>query len=491
MSQADRAARLVTVLAAVIWCNLALGCGSKETANEPLATHTPALITESSVEIGSSGRVVSGPSNIARFSPAESSLTTVNAADISIRQVFDDLGPDATLWYQHVQTLANPFFEGRAPATRGAELAADYIEFYFRQYGLDPAFADTGSYRQPFNYTTRSSFPTVTIDEASLIINGEVLVDGTDFVVLGNSGSGEILAPLSFVGYGIAEGPDDYSSFDEDTDLTGRIALLLRYAPLDDEGHQLWDAGDSRRQAALARKLRSVTERGAAAVLLVNPPGNAEGREGLEPLDRSRRFGAGLDVPVFQITPETADRIVRAADTEGRDLMAWRHLADRGEVTTVHFDEAAEADILAVVDRYRQSHDLSGQNVGGVLPGRGPLADEWIVIGAHHDHVGLGTHGGVNPSNRGQLHPGADDNASGTAGVLLLARKLSEAYADAPSDADLRSVLFVTFDAEEMGLHGSRYYADNPTIDPEKTSVMLNMDMIGRLRSHNLSVLGT
>ena len=141
--------------------------------------------------------------------------------------------------------------------------------------------------------------------------------------------------------------------------------------------------------------------------------------------------------------------------------------------------------------RTRSRHELGGTNVGGMLRGRGDLSDEWVVVGAHHDHVGLGEHGGIRPANRGQLHPGADDNASGTAGVLVLAKMLTEAYRDAPRHADLRSVLFVTFDGEEMGLRGSRAFADDPPIDPYRISLMLNMDMIGRLRSHNLSVLGT
>jgi hypothetical protein len=491
MLHADRAARLVTIIAAIAWLNLAVGCRWGSDANDPLASHSPSLITETSVDIGASGRVVSGPSNIASFRPVDSPYTTVNADDVSLRQILDDLGPDAALWYQHVQTLANPFFEGRAPGTRGSELTADYVEFHFRQSGLEPAFGEPAGYRQPFDYVNRSPFPTVTVDGAALEINGEALTDGEDFVVLGNSGSGEVTAPLSFVGYGIADGPDGYTSFNEDTDLTGRIALLLRYAPLDEDGTALWSDDDYRRQAALARKISRVANRGAAAVLMVNPPGNAEGRKGLEPIQRSRRFGPGLDIPAFQITPDVADRILRKLDPQQRDLMAFQRLADKSEVTTVDFDDTVQAIVFAEVDRFRQRHELTGQNVGGVLPGKGTLADEWVVIGAHHDHVGVGAHGGVMPSNRGQLHPGADDNASGTAGVLVLARKLSETYAQAADDEDLRSVLLLTFDAEEMGLHGSDHFADNPAIDPEATSIMLNMDMIGRLRSQNLSVLGT
>jgi hypothetical protein len=499
--------RLVAVTAAVVWLSVPAGCG-KGSTNDTLAAHSPALITggsapaavlqaggfepDSSTDtVKPSGHIVPGPATITGFAPVESPVTIVNAADVSLRQILEDLGPDATLWYQHVQTLANPFFEGRAPETRGAELAAEYIEFYFRLYGLEPAFADFSSYRQAFVYSTRSRFVDVKVHETAFSLNGETLKEGTDYVVFRNSGSGEVAGPLSFVGYGIARGPEGYSSFDEDTDLSGRIALLLRYAPLNEDGTPLWDADTNRRHAALARKMRAVARRGAEGIVLVSPPGRAEGPDGLEPIEGSGRFGPGLKIPVVQITPEVAGRILREADPEGRDLAAWRRLADAGRVTTTDLSDAVHVAVFTDVWRHRRQHELSGQNVGGVLRGSGSLADEWIVIGAHHDHVGVGASGGVMPPNRGKLHPGADDNASGTAGVLILARRLSEAYADAPRDAGLRSVLFITFDGEEMGLKGSTYFAGNPTIDLTKTSIMLNMDMIGRLRSRNLWVLGT
>jgi aminopeptidase YwaD len=490
MSHAHRAGCLVAALVLAVAGNLAGGCGSKETVNRPLASHSPALITETSVKIEPAGRVVSGPSNLRQFAPAETGYTPVVAEDVNLRQVFEDLGPDARLWYQHVQTLANPFFEGREPETHGAAVAADYVEFWLSRYGLEPAFAGASSYRQPFDYIRRSRYATVTVEAASVSIGDRALTRGTDFVVLGSSGSGTATGPVSFVGYGIADGPDGYTSFDDDTDLTGRIALLLRYAPLSSQGERLWDERQYRRQAALMRKMRNVTRRGAAAVLLVSAPGDPESGP-LEPIDRSRPHGPGLDVPAVQITPAIADEILRRGDPEGRDLQTWRRLADAGEVTTVNLDDALTATVSTSVDRYRQEHQLTGQNVGGVLRGTGALADQWVVIGAHYDHVGVGTYGGVMPNNRGLLHPGADDNASGTAGVLVLAKRFTDIYRALGPDGDLRSVLFVTFDAEEMGLHGSRYFVDNPPIDLARTSIMLNMDMIGRLRSRNLSVLGT
>jgi hypothetical protein len=165
----------------------------------------------------SSGQVVDGPRNLRTFAPEESGLAAGIAADqVSLRKIFEELGPDAALWYQHVETLANPFFEGRAPGSRGGELAADYIEHYFRMYGLEPAFPSTGSegdveqskvlisYRQNFDFASPS--PEVKVLSASLIAGGRALVEGTDFVVLGNSASAQASGPLAFVGYGLEQG---------------------------------------------------------------------------------------------------------------------------------------------------------------------------------------------------------------------------------------------------------------------------------------------
>src|SRR4029450_3530500 len=127
-------------------------------------------------------------------------------------------------------------------------------------------------------------------------------------------------------------------------------------------------------------------------------------------------------------------------------------------------------------------------NVAAVLRGKGKLADEWVVIGAHYDHVGYGCTGEM-PNNVGKLHPGADDNASGSAGILITARRLADEYAKA-GDADLRSILLVTFSAEEAGLFGSQYLVDHLPMPKESISLMINMDMIGRRRGDKLLIQG-
>jgi hypothetical protein len=119
--------------------------------------------------------------------------------------------------------------------------------------------------------------------------------------------------------------------------------------------------------------------------------------------------------------------------------------------------------------------------VGGILPGVGALADSYVVVGGHYDHLGFGQVGIRFPGDKGQLHPGADDNASGSSGMMLVARRMAEAYASLPPGTPRRSVLFLAFSSEESGLNGSRYYTQHPIVPIEQHDVMVNLDMIGRL----------
>jgi hypothetical protein len=126
------------------------------------------------------------------------------------------------------------------------------------------------------------------------------------------------------------------------------------------------------------------------------------------------------------------------------------------------------------------------ENVVGVLPGRGALAKEVIVIGGHLDHLGQGDFG--SREGPGKLHPGADDNASGSAGVILLGDLLKKEYDTLPAESPLRTIVFIGFSAEESGLNGSRYYVDNPIYPIKDTVLMMNFDMIGRIKDGRLSV---
>ena len=129
---------------------------------------------------------------------------------------------------------------------------------------------------------------------------------------------------------------------------------------------------------------------------------------------------------------------------------------------------------------------VTGNNICAVLPGQGGLEDEWVILGAHHDHLGRGEFGSRSPD--GQIHEGADDNASGTAAVLLAAGLLRDIFID--DGGPRRSILFITFSGEESGLNGSRHYAEDPVVPLSQTTAMINLDMVGRLVDDEIQLTG-
>lgn len=420
--------------------------------------------------------------------------------DAPIATLLEDLGRDVRVYNEHITTLANPFFEGRAPGTRGVEIAAEYLEFYFERFGLEPAFPETStaadgsevktpfsSFRQPFQ---RGS--TNTVGQQSLVFQADgrehVMQPGQHYNVLGFSDGGEASGPLVFVGYGIdASEEHGYSSFSDDESLEGKVALLLRFEPMDEDGRSRFTGDRWSSHAALAPKISAVAARGAAAIVLVNPPGADDPRLGrLEDVNTFNR-ARGVDVPVVMMTPDAVDHVLAASgDDEATDLLTLQRWADEhGGTREIR---GAEVEVSARVE----STPIMTDNVGAVLRGRGALADEYIVIGAHYDHLGYGYFGSrAGAAGRGVIHPGADDNASGTAGVLVLAERLAEWYEDLPEEIDARSILFIGFSAEESGLHGSRYYVRNAIASASDHYMMINLDMIGRMRDDTVTLQGT
>ena len=437
------------------------------------------------------GKVIEGPINVYSWAPADSAKA-VDAKDIDLAKVFVDLGPVATRWYQHAITLSNPWFEGRAPGLRGNDLAAEYLEFWMKDAGLEVAFPAVGadgvtpkdgpwkSYQQKFALTGGAP----KVEDGALTAGGADRERGKDFTVLGISGNAKVEAPVTFVGYGIKKGEADYTSSEEGADLTGRIAMVFRYEPLDERGRSKWSARRFSEFSAMTTKIDALVERGAAGIILVSPPGARDGKVALEDVSTSR-WGRPLDIPMVQVSTDVAEQILKAGAPDQGSLVDWRKRADAGEIKTV----ALKDDAKVSIETKLSNGGTPTQNVGGVLRGKGALADEWVVVGAHFDHVGYG-YFGTSPQYTGQLHPGADDNASGTSAMLCVAQAMADIYGgkDAPKDA--RSILFLGFTGEESGLRGSRWYVEHPTIAGDKMSLMVNMDMVGRLRSDDLSVGG-
>ncbi len=194
------------------------------------------------------------------------------------------------------------------------------------------------------------------------------------------------------------------------------------------------------------------------------------------------------------MSSQAGNRLLKAVDTQGRDAMDFRRLADdlgNADNSPLRPTPIGRPDTEARLRISISRQRLATSNVGAILRGKGKLADQFVVLGAHYDHVGYGYLGGAMPANQGLLHPGADDNASGTAALLLLASHLKDHYHSLPANADARSILFLSFSAEEMGLLGSAHFVKNSPIDASAIYTMINIDMVGHLSDAGLEVGGT
>lgn len=399
------------------------------------------------------------------------------------------------LFLRHVEWLADPAREGRAPGTRGIDEAADYIEDSLLAAGLEPAFADApvdpdlpveraSPYRQPISVGVQVD--TLQAHASFSLPNGRIITP-TEIDVSPYSGTGAFAGACTFAGYAIVTGGGGYLGFTGAEDFNGRSIIMLSYEPMDELGRSLWSDKGWSFAAPLHRKLNAVSRRGAGAVFVVTPPDLDEltertpetVREDMEP----------FNIPVIWLPGEVADAILRAGDPEHRGLDELYHSANKQGVV-INLEGVASAVQTSVRIR-----TLTSDNIGAILPGRGDLADEYIVIGAHYDHLGR-----RDPDSQelpvaaerasGEIHPGADDNASGTAGLLIAAELLVRKYDTLPDDQPARSILFLAFTAEEMGLKGSAYYVEHPVAPIRQHVLMLNMDMIGRNMFNGLEIGG-
>ncbi|HEX6987221.1 MAG TPA: M20/M25/M40 family metallo-hydrolase, partial [Planctomycetaceae bacterium] len=342
-----------------------------------------------------------------------------------------------------------------------------------------------GSYFQPFTISLGDELiPERT--RLTLAAGGErqalTLDEGFQPLYLG--GPGEANAPIVFAGYGISApglGYDDYAH----ADVTGKVVLILRKEPQQNNPHSAFDGAETTPHAYVRTKLKAAADRGAAAVLLVNDSGTVKEEEGKDVLAKPGAFGDGAaKIPFGHVSRAAVDRLLAASPVKagGKSLGSLdaveKHIDETFEPVTREL-VGATADLAFAFD----SREVGVVNVIGVVPGEGPKADEVVVVGAHFDHIGYGETGSRKPGVH-EIHNGADDNASGTAALIELARRV------AAGPKPPRTVVFIGFNGEERGLLGSNYYVEHPAYPLDKTVAMLNFDMVGRLGDNPLTVYG-
>ncbi|MEC8513311.1 MAG: M28 family peptidase [Planctomycetota bacterium] len=422
-----------------------------------------------------------------------------------IRDALQSVSEDVQIYNDHLTILASPWMEGRLPGTRGMELAKEYMEYYFRQYGLKAPYDGEvvqpdgtslveaeASFRQPFD-----------LGESADLVRGELEFEGggqslgfergksADFTVTGLGEGGKAKGDMVFVGYGIDNEDQNYSSYAEGETLEGKIAVMLRFEPFredgSDAGKSLWKrAGRSgwTSYAGFAHKLEQAAKLGAAGVVIINTPGVADRRAGALYGMNNVSLANPFEGPVLHMSTDAGRRLIERASGGATTLEELTSKANAGEPAA---GISGTLDLDVLIDR----RPLSAENIVAVLPGKGSLAEEKIVIGAHLDHLGMGDFGSRDRAAGMKLHPGADDNATGCAGILHIAKRMARDYAEAPADADLRTIVFIAFSAEESGLIGAAHYAENPLGSLGSHKLMMNFDMIGRMTNSRVKLSGT
>lgn len=439
---------------------------------------------------------------------------------------------------QSLEYLASEELEGRGLGTKGIDLAADYIAEQFRQMGLNVK-AYNGTPFHEFKLTISTQLGPDDQNTLTLVNpegTEEKLKLKDDYSPLALGGAGKFDAPLVFVGYGITApklGYDDY----ENIDVKDKVVIVLRHEPQQNNPHSAFNGTAESSHSAITRKISNAYEHGAAAVLLVTDEVEVKDKldraqkrlqRWIDELSKAHEEFGKITAPTRKQVDDYQQRVERLgkqiqeqAKGIARDFDSVPRFTRGGEgaegrrIPVIHVRRAVIDPILkssmglslSEVEKKMdtgptpQSAELKGwkaqgqasiervetdaKNVVAVLEGEGPRADETIVIGAHYDHLGRGQTGSLAPKS-GDIHYGADDNGSGTAALLEIARQLSSRGKKLP-----RRIVFIAFTGEERGLLGSARYVRDPLFPLDKTIAMLNLDMVGRLKDNKLVIYGT
>jgi len=383
------------------------------------------------------------------------------AADISSTEYLDI-----------VKYLASPQMRGRATGSPELEKAAAYIRDQFRGMNLKPLSGQ--SYYQDFDVTTSAHLGKRNSLTYTIGDQREALRIQEDFIPLNLSGAGDVSGTAVFAGFGITAPEYNYDDY-AGLDVKGKIVVLLRHEPQEFDDKSIFEGKVYTAHSQIFSKAANAKIHGAKAILMVNDVGAHSGDA-----DDLEKFGstAGPDNSGIEFVQAKAAVVNKWLAPAGKSLQGIEAEIDK----SLHPESFAFPETLHLsmdIDIGRELKTV--HNVGAYLPGD---TNEYLVVGAHYDHLGLGEQFSMAPSLAGTVHPGADDNASGTAGVIELARWFSH------QPRHQRGMLFLTFAGEELGLLGSSYYVNHPVLPLKDAVAMINMDMIGRIRDRKVYVGG-
>lgn len=385
-----------------------------------------------------------------------------------------------------VHYIASDELEGRMTGTKGTQLAARYVADYFKGIGLKP-LGDQGGYFQEFPFIAGSK-----------LIQGQNKLHLTkgnnekqtvefeadkDFLPLAFTANGEVEGQVVFAGYGLSVPGNEGKGYDSyaGVDVKDKIVLALQHVPekVDMKRHL-----ELTRYAGLRYKAMLARERGAKAFLVVVGP-KSPGAGELMPLSGDKA-SASSGIIVVSICGKVAEALFAGS---GKNLETIQSgLDEENPQIAGSFDlPNVRIKIAAAVEQVKETD----RNILGYLPpGEGTEGSGYVIVGAHYDHIG---HGGIDSlahkGEEGQIHNGADDNASGVSIVLELASSFAE---ERKRNQHLfrRGIIFALWSGEELGCLGSSYFAEHPVIPLQQVVAYMNFDMVGRLRENNLIVEG-
>lgn len=365
----------------------------------------------------------------------------------------------------HIRYLSSDSLKGRFSGSTGDSLAAEYIRGELASFGMTPL---SGDGLQRFKVTKRM----VPGKENAFMINGISYKTEKDFMPLSFSSNSALEAEVVFVGYGFSIDGDSLKWNDyKDLDVKGKWVLILQADPESEKTKSPFIPYSGDRDKALLAK-----DMGAAGVLMVSGP-VFDSRDTLEPIN-SKAFS--VNIPAIRIKREVADLILSKSKKTIADLEKKLNETRKPTSFSINVKVSGKTEIIRETDNTR--------NVVMLLPGDDAnLKNEYIILGAHFDHLGMGGPG--SDSRAGDtvaVHHGADDNASGVAMMLELAEKFA-----LTKESHKRSIICVAFTGEEEGLLGSKQFVDQPGIDLSKVNAMINLDMVGRLNeTNNIQIYG-
>ncbi len=393
----------------------------------------------------------------------------------------EDLAGVATRLQTDLAYLSSDALAGRDVGSEGIAKAGEYIAKRFADLGFETDKFDGGPYQEfaipgpaalgpaeknQLSFTGVAGLPQLKLED--------------NFSPLSLGSSGKFDTEVIFAGFGITAPELNYDDF-AGMDVEGKVVIVLRREPQQNDANSRFNGTQNSEYAYFTAKELNASLHKVGAMILVNDAQTAEGRTG-DQLMRVAEAGASLaksKVPTIFCSRSVIDPLVQKST--GKSLTELQAEID----STGMPKSVVLKDVKATGEVNIASKDVIARNVVGFLPGKGALAEEYLVVGAHYDHVGMGGAGSLAPGTVA-IHNGADDNGSGTTTMLEVARHLSLDKSEAR-----RGIIFMAFSGEEKGLLGSKHYVRSPRWPLEQTVAMVNMDMVGRLTDGSLTVYGT